>query len=233
MRNRKSINLKKIRNHEANQSSKKRLKKILSDQFAYQLTKNAFNRKKYRWSYYFSEAVDVLFKLSIEVMVFLAGLQLVATVLAMLDFIINSKFPWLWEGWNYFASAWIAIVFIFMLIKPLNDFLKGIWIEHCNQLLAILKHDGEMYWNNLSKDEQRILHKYVAEQSIKIQKKKLKNMRYGDFITTKDNLEYLQSIECLSFMPEIHISTFDIKSFGNYSLGVLEDKRRNSRGVKN
>jgi hypothetical protein len=224
LRNRKSINLKKVRNHEAKKDSKKKFKDIEMDSLSYDLTQNAFNRKKFRQSYYLFKAVK-------WPIVAIDLLLVWSTIKALIEAISNTRK--MGHDTEFVIARIISVILVLIflmliisLIHHLRDSIKGVWTDRCHQLLAILKHDDGSYWNQLSGNEKNILHEYISNESIKMQKIKLKKLTYGDFITVKNNLEYLQSIKCLSYMPEIHAMNFNVNSFGNYSLGALEDRRK-------
>lgn len=230
MRNRKLINLKRSRNHEAKKDSKKRFKDIATNECLYDLAKSGFDRKKYRWSYYLFKTV----KWSVRVidLFLLFGLTLVFLVTIMSSFkkgelnidsvilmIVNT------------AVVLIFIGFINVLTYQLKENFKYFWTNRCNQLLAILKHDGGSNWDKLSFNEQNILHEYISKECSRMQKIKLGKMTYDDFLAIKSNLDYLKSIDYVNEMPGVYGLNTRVQSFkGFYTTNNFQNI---SRGVNN
>lgn len=224
--NRKSINLIKVKNHEAKKDSQKRFKDISTNRWSYEFAKSGFDRKKYRWSYYLFKTV----KWSVRVidLFLLFGLTLVFLVTIMSSFtrgglnidsviliIVNT------------AVVLIFIGFINFLTYQLKENFKYFWTNRCNQLLAILKHDGGNNWDKLSFNEQNILHEYISKECSRMQKIKLGKMTYGDILLLKNNLDYLQSIDYVSEMPGVYGLSTRVQSFEAFYI-TSDFKNKNS-----
>lgn len=216
MRNRELINLKKARNHKAKKDSKQRFKDISTNCWSYNLAKGAFNRKKYRWNYYSFKTVKLAF-MTIEMFIYsLIGIFLLETLRLFAKLSSSS------DTTVHILIALFWFLIIGWPVRLVKDYLEETLINRCNQLLAILEHDGEICWNKLSKNEQNILREYISKQIIKMQSIKLKKMTYGDLIRIEKNLMYLKSIDFIKQIPEYHELNSRIPSLQNYVLTIKE-----------
>lgn len=207
LNNRKSINLKRVRNYQSKKSSKKRSKDISTDCWSYNLANRAFDRKKYRLSYYSFKISQLVF-MTIEVFLF----SLIAvSLLEAFSLFATGKISNYKTGLVLVTLFWTIL--IEWLVHLMKDYFEETWTNRSNQLLAILEHDGEIYWHRLSENERNILREYVSEQATKMQKIKVGKMTYGDVLTIKSNLDYLQSIKYVNKMPGVYGLSTRVKLF--------------------
>lgn len=125
----------------------------------------------------------------------------------------------------------VIVTVVWFLLYKVKKHLESAWSNWCNQLLAILKHDGGSNWDKLSFNEQNILHEYISKECSRMQKIKLGKMTYNDVLAIKSNLDYLQSIDYVNEMPDVYGLNTRVQSFKGFY--TTNDFKNVSRGVNN